>query len=230
MNIRVLAMALAAITTAGCSSQSAVLTNDTGQSVKCENWGFGIIGAPVAMASQSDCVKKANEAGYHVGGKPAPGTAPSASAVKVSSRAAGQLGLAFPEGWQTKPVSDAMRQKGIAIYAANSTTDSQVFVTAADLQGITSQYDFVLSRRSGIESRLTDASHSDIADVTVNGRPAKQFQVTGISSDGPRLTYVTTFIFGQAQVVGVTAWTTAPNFDNQRAALQGLAERVSGIQ
>jgi len=222
-------MALAAITAAGCSSQSAILTNDSGQSVKCENWGFGIIGAPVAMASQSDCVKKANEAGYHEGGKPAANAStPTAQALKPSP--AGSLGLAFPDGWQIKPLTDAQRRSGYAVVAGNITTDSQVTVSAAQLQGITDRDAYIASRRAAQESRLKEATHSEIADISVNGRPAKQYQVTGVVTEGVRMTYIETWIFGQTEVVLVNAWTTAPNFDNQRAALQGLAERVSGIQ
>ena len=218
--------ALLAITAAGCSSQSAILTNDSGQAVKCENWGFGIIGAPVAMASQSDCVKKANEAGYHQGSSSA-----AAAVAPKPSAAAGSLGLAFPEGWQTRPLTDAQRKAGVVVlYATNTTTDSQVLLIASNLQGITDRNAYILSRRASEESHLKDATHSDVADISVNGRPAKQFQVTGTNGQGARMTFVATYIFGETKVVGVTAVTTAPNFDNQRAALQGLAERVSGIQ
>lgn len=48
----------------GCVSEKTALTNTTGQQVHCDNWGFGIIGAPVAMASHADCMKKAHAAGY----------------------------------------------------------------------------------------------------------------------------------------------------------------------
>jgi hypothetical protein len=55
---------LLAICLTGCVSQSAVLVNSDGKAVKCENWGFGIIGTPVAMAEQSKCIKKAKADGY----------------------------------------------------------------------------------------------------------------------------------------------------------------------
>jgi hypothetical protein len=57
-------MGLALTLLSGCVSEKAVLTNNAGQAVHCDHWGFGIIGAPVAMAQHSDCVKKAQEAGY----------------------------------------------------------------------------------------------------------------------------------------------------------------------
>ena len=43
----------------GCVSEKTALTNPQGQQVRCDAWGFGFIGAPVAMASHADCMKKA---------------------------------------------------------------------------------------------------------------------------------------------------------------------------
>jgi hypothetical protein len=230
MHTKILLTALIAVAAAGCSSQSAVLTNDSGQAVKCENWGFGVIGAPVAMASQSDCVKKANEAGYHEAGKPT-GNASTATAQSAkASPTAGSLGLAFPDGWQQKPPTDVQRRAGTAITADNITTDSHAVVLARELQGITDRDAYIVSRRAAMESHLKDSTHSDIVAISINGRPAKQYQVTGTGADGARATYLSTWIFGQSQVVLVHAWTSAPNFDSQHAALQALAERVSGIQ
>lgn len=48
----------------GCVSEKTALTNAQGQQTRCDHWGFGIIGAPAAMAMHSDCMKKAHAAGY----------------------------------------------------------------------------------------------------------------------------------------------------------------------
>jgi hypothetical protein len=58
------AIQVIAFTTAACTSQSATLRNSAGQVVQCKNEGRGWIGASVAMANQSDCIKKANAAGF----------------------------------------------------------------------------------------------------------------------------------------------------------------------
>lgn len=57
-------LALLVVGLCGCVSQSAILVNSEGKAVKCNNWGFGIIGVPVAMSEQSKCIKKANADGY----------------------------------------------------------------------------------------------------------------------------------------------------------------------
>jgi hypothetical protein len=49
----------------GCVSETATLRNpDTGDVRQCRAAGFGVIGAPVAMAVQSDCVKQLRAQGY----------------------------------------------------------------------------------------------------------------------------------------------------------------------
>ena len=48
----------------GCVSEKTALTNSAGQQVHCDAWGIGWLGAPIAMASHHDCMKKAHAAGY----------------------------------------------------------------------------------------------------------------------------------------------------------------------
>jgi hypothetical protein len=48
----------------GCVSQKTMLTNSSGKVIHCDAWGFGIIGVPIALASHSDCMQKAHDAGY----------------------------------------------------------------------------------------------------------------------------------------------------------------------
>ena len=55
-------------TLCGCVSEKTMLVNPAGKVLHCDAWGFGWLGAPVAMAEHHDCVKKANAAGYTVGG------------------------------------------------------------------------------------------------------------------------------------------------------------------
>lgn len=59
-----IALAAMVILFAGCVSESTMLRNDKGQTVQCKNFGFGLIGTPVALAQHADCVKKAKVAGY----------------------------------------------------------------------------------------------------------------------------------------------------------------------
>jgi hypothetical protein len=213
--------AACAISLTGCTSESAMLTNDAGQSVQCKNEGWGWIGAPVAMANQSSCIKKAQAAGYR---EPGSGSA-SPERPNHSS-----LGLAFPAGWQTLGLTDVQRRNGAAIAARNETSDSWVMVSSANSATITDRDEYIASRRADMESRLKEPIHSDIQAISVNGMSAKRFEVTGTATDGARHSYLYTAIFGQSEVVVVNAWTSAPNFETQKGSLRELADWVSGIR
>jgi hypothetical protein len=167
-------------------------------------------------------------AGYHETGPLASGT-PAAAAPKASATSP-NVDLAFPAGWQTKHPTNWQRTAGMVIQASNNTTNSTVIVIAVDATGLTDRNAYMLNRRAAQESRLKDATHSDVTDVTVNGRPGKQFEVTGTNFEGVRVTFLYTAIFGHVELVVVNAWTTAANYNDQKAAFQWLAERVSGIQ
>ena len=155
-------------------------------------------------------------AGDHETGPLASGT-PAAAAPKAGATSA-NFDLAFPAGWQTKPLTDWQRQAGMVVQASNNTTDSSVIVIAVDATGLTDRNVYIRSRRAAQESRLKDATHSDVTDVTVNGRPGKQFEVTGTEPEGVRVTFLYTAIFGQVELVIVNAWTTAANYNDQKAA------------
>lgn len=70
--IRAVALLSLAAALSGCVSESTILRNPQGQTQRCENWGFGLIGAPVAMSAQAACVKHAREAGFSETGKEVP--------------------------------------------------------------------------------------------------------------------------------------------------------------
>lgn len=69
---------------AGCVSENTALINPEGQVVHCKAWGFGWLGAPVAMIQHHDCVKKAEANGYSDGGAPTP--KPASSSTKAASQ------------------------------------------------------------------------------------------------------------------------------------------------
>ena len=79
------ALGLCLIFLTACVSQNTVLMNERGQTVHCQNWGVGIIGAPLAYAEHQDCVKKAKEAGYTE-----PGPLPKEPEVKPTKPAVGK--------------------------------------------------------------------------------------------------------------------------------------------
>lgn len=62
--MKIAGIACFAVLLSGCVSEKTALTNAEGKQVHCDAWGFGWLGAPVAMAQHHDCIKKAHAGGY----------------------------------------------------------------------------------------------------------------------------------------------------------------------
>jgi len=83
--MRIFAASAILVALTGCVSQSAQLQNDRGQVVQCANDGWGWLGAPVAAARQSNCIKKAKAAGYQQPGIPQAASSPANAAPLMDS-------------------------------------------------------------------------------------------------------------------------------------------------
>lgn len=146
-----------------------------------------------------------------------------------TSQETSRLSLAFPEGWQQQLLTDDMRKKGILIYAKNVTRDAGTQVSTRDLKLITDVDVYTKSRLAAQLNALKGATHSEIENTTVNGRPAKRIEIAGEATDGQRYQYLDTFIFGTSDVVCITSYTTEVNYPNQKSSLEALPERIAGI-
>lgn len=62
---------------AACVSDHTELRNDKGQVVNCDAEGWGWLGAPMAASAHSNCIKKADAAGFHQAGIASTATPPS---------------------------------------------------------------------------------------------------------------------------------------------------------
>jgi len=58
-------MMLSMLLLAGCANERTLLVKDTGGARECRAFGWGLIGYPVAEATYHNCLKSAQEQGYH---------------------------------------------------------------------------------------------------------------------------------------------------------------------
>jgi hypothetical protein len=58
MELKLIIGAALALTLGGCVSSSKALRNTSGEIITCKASGFGWFGAPVALISRNDCLKK----------------------------------------------------------------------------------------------------------------------------------------------------------------------------
>jgi len=155
--------------------------------------------------------------------------APTLTDVKPSPNAT-KLSLAYPDGWEQQPLTDEMQKNGIDIAASNITGDAGLRVSTRDAKQITDVDAYTQSRLAAQLSILKQPTHSEVEAITVNGHRAKRYEVAGEAKNGIRYKYLNTLIFGAADVVAISAFTTELNYANQKSGLEVLAERISGIK
>ncbi|MGZ3237648.1 MAG: hypothetical protein ACXU8A_09765 [Burkholderiaceae bacterium] len=137
----------------------------------------------------------------------------------------------LPDGFDIKPLTEAQKNANTVFHAVNRASDIGVFVAADSHSGIKDMMSYALTKRANQEGRLADTKSTDIAQITVAGRPAYRFEVSGNLKTGKKLaiTYLLTIIEGSDQIIIVNGWTGSSNFSQRRSDIEDLAARVNGI-
>jgi len=223
-----------------CKDQASLAVNSAGRQTGDFLLGLTIVGAPVAYemdkAEQrqvfADCM---HARGYVV-------TAADGSSIPARTMAAAtpnpaparpvpgadQIVIALPPGFVLRAIPDNLKSVGAIFDAMNRTLDIGMAVIPVSHEGVTDLTAFAQTRRASQSDRLKDATSTEVTRVEVGGHNAARYTVTGTSSN-LKITYVTTFIEGQDQIIIVSAWTGATNAQQQMTLLEGLADTVSGI-
>lgn len=141
-----------------------------------------------------------------------------------------QLSIAYPSGWEPQPLTEEMRKSGVELAARNVTRDAGLRLSSRNISEVTDFEIYTQSRLTAQLSLLKDSTHSQTEEIAVNGHRARRYEVSGEARNGVRYKYNTTLIFGSAQIVVVSAFTTELNYDAQKNDFEILAERISGIQ
>jgi hypothetical protein len=218
-----------------CKDKANLAINSAGHQTADFLLGLTIVGAPVAYendkakarAVYAECMQAR---GYAVtlDGKTVPGVSTAASISASVVPETDQLALALPSGFTMHPVPENLKNGGVVFYAVNSTLEIGMMVKPVQREGITDLTAYALTKRASQADRLKDATWSEVTRFQVGGRNAARYSVTGVTKD-IKLTYVTTLIEGQKQIVIVDAWAGATNALQQMTMLESLAATVSGI-
>ena len=208
---------------AGCVSTSTQMTNSDGQVVNCGAWGFGIIGAPAALISTSECVKKYQAAGYHELGSPQAASAkpssPGASTSPVTLLAKdGTFKLILPAGWIQSPPPSPAHQ----IYGKNSTLDAGLLVSAVDLADIQDWKKYSESLSGKVASNLTQGVATELVPTIVNGFEGYNAEISGASKTGIKLHYLSTVVKTEKRLMYFLSWSLESRFAGNKKAFEQI--------
>ena len=204
---------------AGCATTSTQMVNANGQVVNCGAWGFGIIGAPVALISTHECVKKHEELGFHeVGGQQAAAPPSANSPTKLTGRD-GSFTLDLQPGWVLGPPPSQPFQ----FHVRNQALDSYLMVSAISLKDIQDWVAYSESLRKRLQDNLTQATSSESQRIMINGREAWRAEVGGFTKSGVRVRYLGTAIKTDQNIIYLLSWCLDSRFDTNRVALEQVA-------
>ncbi|MGI9056164.1 MAG: hypothetical protein ACR2F2_10235 [Pyrinomonadaceae bacterium] len=136
---------------------------------------------------------------------------------KVLDCTDGKCRLTVPGSWKIEKDlnNDANFQ------AANALAEQYAIVISESKQDFTGEMsldDYVELITKDIETRIDDAAISETKSITINGYPAKQFEVSG-SVDKIKAKWIYTFVDAPKNFHQILVWTLASKFDSNKPVL-----------
>lgn len=225
-NLAALALFPAILVMGGCASTNTQMVNDKGQVANCSASGWGLIGAPLALASSQDCVAKYQAAGFHEAGTPGqPGAATAGTVTPAApttpTTVAGKDGffkITLPVGWMQTPPSNASYQ----LAARNPAAETYLVISSVKTADIADWIAFSESMKSKLVGNLTQSSSSETAKIKVNGFDALRADIAGTLKNGLKVHYLGTIIKTDQNLVYLLSWTTESKFAASRGEFESL--------
>ena len=227
-NLAALTLLPAILIMGGCASTNTQMVNDKGQVANCSASGWGLIGAPMALASSQDCVAKYQAVGFHEAGTP--GTTGGAATVTGTATASvpttpttvvGQDGffkITLPAGWmQTTPPSASYQ-----LAARNPAAETYLMISSVKTADIADWLTFSENLKAKLISNLAQSTSSETAKIKVNGFDALQADIAGTLKNGVKVHYLGTIIKTDQNLLYLLSWTTESKFVASRGEFEAL--------
>jgi hypothetical protein len=135
----------------------------------------------------------------------------------------------LPDGWEPRPLTDAMKIAGSILLALNRTIDSGLGLLTTKRSGITDMLTFANTKRASQAGRLQDAQQSAVTQLVINGLPAWRFDVTGKVKSGQTFTYLHTIFESDQEIVTVLVWASPSGFALHKESLLKIVDSLTGL-
>jgi hypothetical protein len=224
MELKLIIGAALALTLGGCVSSSKALRNTNGEIITCKASGYGWLGAPVALISQNDCLKKYRQQGYYALDEDPNLPKLASSALKYQTG----VRLALPAGWVAQPLTAKQVSSGIKLYGLNQTLDAGVMFSTVKKSAISDFDSYVLSRRKAAQSMGVENSVTEV-ELTEAGGYNQAHYVAILKLSNVRYRYAYKIIRGASEIVIISVWSTDGNFETIKPELDRLVNSVEGI-
>jgi hypothetical protein len=170
----------------------------------------------LVVALASGC-GSANEDGTAT--NPTPTTANTPALIPGAATSADRLTqVILPAGWR-----EADRPAGVQLNIENPSKDIHVFIHTVSKPKDMSFAQYSESARDNLKNYLTSGQVTQTANTTVNGSPAIQYEIQGISGKND-VQYLLTIVDSPKSFFQITGWTLRPKFEQNRNELQQIVQ------
>lgn len=224
MKLKLLICMTSVLTLGGCVSSSKSLRNSNGEVITCKASGYGWLGAPVALISQGDCLKKYRQQGYYAFDEDPnlPKVRPSALKYPTTVK------LALPQDWAPQTITSAQANTGVKLFGLNRTLDAGIMLSTVKRAAISDFKAYARSRRQSAQSVGKDNVVSELELTDTDGLNIAKYGAA-LTLDNVRYRYEYKIIQGVSEIALVTVWTTDGNFDSIKPELDRLVNSLEGI-
>ena len=139
----------------------------------------------------------------------------------------GAVQALLPAGWETMEPKGVVLQKEAKLFAQNRSAQiylGVVSVAKADYRSLEVAAELSLKDQL---AKLGDAQPTSLTPLTVNGRSALRYEVSGFASNGVKVGFLVTVIEQDTRYVKVGFWTVASKFTDYRNEFASLTEGVT---
>ena len=135
--------------------------------------------------------------------------------------------ILLPDGWEPKPITDAMKSGGTVLYSSNRTIDSGVALSTTPKKGITDIKTYVNLKRI-TNNQLQDVSVTEISEITINNLKAYQYEKSGVIKN-IKLTYLSTWFEFEDELVLLNFWTNTGSYDTLKNKFSEILSTANGF-
>ncbi len=134
----------------------------------------------------------------------------------------------FPLGWVDNPISDNLKNSGSFLFKTNKTIDTGLLFTATNKNQITDVKIFTQTSKNTLEGVLDAPKSSEITQVIISDEKLIEFTVIGNLKTGSKLQvkYLRMFLELENQIITITLWSGATNFDFHRTEYDTLMKNL----
>jgi len=141
-------------------------------------------------------------------------------------------GVNLSDDYEAKPLTDLQRYNGALLLAVSKSTKNKgIAINAREKKPNADPQSLASNVEKAQVSTLVEAVSKNQEQIKLNGSNAWRFEVHGKTKGvfGTEMVYIVTVIEGDNEILVITAYTPASNYEKDKDELRKVASEITGI-